>query len=81
MKKQEDGLLTNGESLIEPELWFHDIVRKDGTPFDKEEISFIKDILKNDPLFTMSYKVVTNYYLSPCNPYRQRACFNTNVEW
>lgn len=48
-KKKEDGLLTKGESLIEPELWFHDIVRKDGTPFDPEEISFIKDILKNDP--------------------------------
>ena len=43
-KKKEDGLLTKGETLIEPELWFHDIVRKDGTPFDPEEISFIKDI-------------------------------------
>ena len=47
--EKEDGLLTKGESLIELELWFDDIVRKDGTPFDPEEISFIKDILKNDP--------------------------------
>ena len=47
-KKKEDGLLTKGENLIEPELWFHDIVRKDGTPFDPDEITFIKDILKNE---------------------------------
>ena len=46
--RSKDGLLTKGESLIEPEFWFHDILRKHGTPFDPEEISFIKDILKND---------------------------------
>ena len=28
-----------------------------------------------------SYKVVTNYYLSLCNPYKQRAVFNTTDEW
>ena len=28
-----------------------------------------------------SYKVFTNYYLSLCNPYKQRAFFNTTVEW
>jgi hypothetical protein len=28
----------------EPGLWFHDIYRKDGTPFSKEEIEFIKRI-------------------------------------
>ncbi len=26
----------------EPEIWFHDIYRKDGTPFSKEEIEFIR---------------------------------------
>lgn len=30
----------------EPELWFHDIYRKDGTPFSKNEIDFIKSISK-----------------------------------
>lgn len=29
----------------EPELWFHDIFRKDGTPYIKEETDFIKNIL------------------------------------
>ena len=28
----------------EPELWFHDIYRKDGTPFSQFEIEFIKSI-------------------------------------
>ena len=28
----------------EPTTWFHDIFRKDGTPFNKEEVTFIKNI-------------------------------------
>ncbi len=28
----------------EPELWFHDIFRKDGTPYSKEEAAFIRQI-------------------------------------
>ena len=28
----------------EPKLWFHDIFRKDGTPFSEEEIRFIKSL-------------------------------------
>lgn len=30
----------------EPELWFHDIFRRDGNPFDKKEVKFIRDITK-----------------------------------
>jgi len=28
----------------EPELWFHDIYRKDGTPFSKDEVALIKKV-------------------------------------
>jgi len=28
----------------EPATWFHDIYRKDGTPFDPKEVAFIKSI-------------------------------------
>ncbi len=28
----------------EPELWHHDILRKDGTPFKQEEVDFIKQV-------------------------------------
>jgi hypothetical protein len=30
----------------EPEIWFHDILRNDGTPFNSSEPSYIKSILK-----------------------------------
>jgi len=26
-------------------MWFHDIFRKDGSPFNEEEVKFIKNIL------------------------------------
>ena len=30
----------------EPDIWFHDILRSDGTPYNKEEVEFIKSITK-----------------------------------
>jgi hypothetical protein len=30
----------------EPELWFHDVFRKDGTPYKEEEVQFIKNITR-----------------------------------
>lgn len=32
----------------EPELWFHDILRKDKSPFSKDELEFIKGITKGN---------------------------------
>lgn len=29
----------------EPELWFHDIFRKDGTPYSQDEVEFIQNII------------------------------------
>jgi hypothetical protein len=29
----------------EPELWFHDIFREDGTPYKKDEVTFLKSFL------------------------------------
>jgi hypothetical protein len=31
----------------EPELWFHDLFRQDGTPWSEEEISFIKEMTRS----------------------------------
>ena len=31
---------------IEPKLWYHDILRQDGTPFSEKEVEFIKGITK-----------------------------------
>jgi len=30
----------------EPEVWFHDVLRRDGTPFDEEEAAFLRSITK-----------------------------------
>lgn len=32
----------------EPEIWFHDIFKSDGTPYDPEEIKFIRGITSED---------------------------------
>ena len=34
------------EGAPEPKVWFHDILRKDGTPFDPKEIELIKKICR-----------------------------------
>ena len=31
----------------EPELWFHDIFRPDGSPYDPGELGFIRQIMKD----------------------------------
>lgn len=31
-------------NVKEPDVWFHDILRQDGTPFDQKEIDFIKSM-------------------------------------
>jgi hypothetical protein len=36
-----DAPMPSGE---EPKIWFHDIFRRDGTPFSTEEVNFIKSI-------------------------------------
>ena len=45
LKSQAD-FLTPGDPIPEPSLWFHDIFRTDGTPFDQREIDFIKAIMR-----------------------------------
>ena len=32
------------ENAPEPKVWFHDILRKDGTPFSQEEVALIKEV-------------------------------------
>jgi hypothetical protein len=47
-KKKEAGeFLENGEAIPEPEIWFHDILRADGTPYSKDEVNFIKQIISS----------------------------------
>jgi hypothetical protein len=32
----------NREYTAEPMVWFHDVFRRDGTPFDSSEVAFIR---------------------------------------
>jgi hypothetical protein len=43
--KNKDFILEEGD-IPEPEIWFHDIFRKDGSAFDESEVAFIKNFLK-----------------------------------
>lgn len=42
LRKHEENILQPGEAFPEPEVWFHDIYRIDGTPYSKDEIDFIR---------------------------------------
>ena len=42
--KTEGKFLNPGDTIPEPKKWFHDILRIDGSPYDKNEVSFIKNI-------------------------------------
>ena len=43
--KQKGEFIEDEEDIPEPEIWFHDIYRKNGSAFDEEEVNFIKKIL------------------------------------
>ena len=42
---EEKKFINPGDPIPEPEIWFHDILRKDGSAFDEAEIKFIKSII------------------------------------
>jgi len=42
--RKQGTVIKSGDSIPEPALWFHDMYRIDGTPFDQKEVDFIKDI-------------------------------------
>ena len=44
--KAQGAVLNPGDPIPEPTLWFHDIFRMDGTPFDQKEIDFIKSMTR-----------------------------------
>ena len=41
---EEGKFLNSGDPIPEPEEWFHDILRIDGSPYDEAEVSFIREI-------------------------------------
>ena len=44
-KKKKGEFINEGDELPEPDEWFHDVYRIDGSPFKESEIKFIKELL------------------------------------
>ena len=42
---ENKDFVTDIKEIPEPKIWFHDIYRMDGSPFDQKEIDFIKNFL------------------------------------
>ena len=49
-KKEEGDFLNEGDDIPEPEVWFHDILRADGSPYSSEEEIFIKEMTASKTL-------------------------------
>ena len=45
-RKAQGLFLQPGDPIPEPELWFHDIFRMDGTPYDQKEADFIRSFVR-----------------------------------
>lgn len=45
-ERKNGNVVYPGDSYPEPELWFHDLLRIDGTPYKKEEIDVFKKLIK-----------------------------------
>ena len=43
-KRAAGEVVKAGQPFLEPELWFHDLFRIDGTPFDPQEIEVFKKL-------------------------------------
>ena len=42
---ENKDFVTDIKKIPEPKIWFHDIYRMDGSPFDQKEVDFIKNFL------------------------------------
>jgi hypothetical protein len=45
-EKKKNGEYVTDDEIPEPEEWFHDLLRKDGSAYMLSEVDFIKKILK-----------------------------------
>ena len=45
---EQHALLQTGDTIPEPPIWFHDIFRTDGSPFDPNEVDFIRHMTQSN---------------------------------
>ncbi len=46
-KRNNDEIIKPGEPFPEPEIWFHDLFRTDGTPYSEKEITIFRALTKH----------------------------------
>ena len=47
-EREEGNVVKPGQTYPEPEIWFHDLLREDGTPYDPEEIAVFKALTREN---------------------------------
>ncbi|MEM6376877.1 MAG: cellulase family glycosylhydrolase [Bacteroidota bacterium] len=45
-ERKDGNVVKTGDPMPEPEIWFHDLFRMDGTPYNKKEIRVFKKLTK-----------------------------------
>ncbi len=50
-ERADGNVVEEGEAFPEPAVWFHDLYRMDGTPYDQAEIDTFKELTKGNKKF------------------------------
>ena len=50
-ERERGNVVKPGEKYPEPKIWFHDLLRMDGTAYDEKEIDLFKQLTKNNKQF------------------------------
>ena len=45
-EREAGNVVRPGDPLPEPAIWFHDLLRGDGTPYDAKEIAIFKELTR-----------------------------------
>ncbi len=53
-KRDAGHVFKSGDKIPEPKIWFHDLYRKDFTPFDEDEIATFVRLTKDNPAYSSS---------------------------
>ncbi|KAA5825128.1 T9SS type A sorting domain-containing protein [Algibacter amylolyticus] len=77
-KRERGEVINPGDPFPEPELWFHDLFRTDGTPFDQEEIDLFISLTSDNNLSMPSRGRDINEFIIYSNPVNDKINLNLN---
>ncbi|MFI3248583.1 MAG: cellulase family glycosylhydrolase [Rikenellaceae bacterium] len=47
IERKDGNVVREGDAMPEPELWFHDLFRADGTPYKESEVELFRELTNN----------------------------------